>query len=123
MTGSPPSLDGALHDKVTELSPAAPLTDVGADATVAGLTGAEGARTGVVGAEPAGADWGALGCKGGGLVFGVTPAPALGGVAGGEYGSPALEPTVELGGVVGGGVTMALLGVDPDPRTVDAIAA
>jgi hypothetical protein len=125
--GAPPLLDGALHDKVTEPSPAAAMTAVGADATVAGVTGAEGlegARTGVVGADPAEADWGALGCRGGGLVFGVTAAPTWVGVAGGEEGSPAFELASELGGVVvGGKVTMAPLGVDPVPLTVDALAA
>ena len=40
--GSPPLFDGALHDKVTEPSPAVPLTAVGAPGTVAGVMAAEG---------------------------------------------------------------------------------
>jgi len=53
----------------------------------------------------------------------VTPATALGGVAEGEDGFPAFEPTVELGGVVGGTVAMAPLGADLVPLTFDEITA
>ena len=44
--GSPPLFDGALHDKVTEPSPAVPLTAVGAPGTVAGVMAAEGVEGG-----------------------------------------------------------------------------
>ena len=101
MTGSPPSLDGALHDKTTELSPAAPLTAVGADATVAGVTGAEGTLL----PAPLGSE-GGMAVPGGAVVAIV--GSTSGGVAGGENGSPVVGLMAELGVVVVGGVGKGL---------------
>ena len=82
-------MDGAFHDKATELSPETPVTAEGALDTVAGVTGPEGAE-----AE--------LGSEGGGLVVGVTAGATLGGVTESEDGSPTFGPIVEGGSVVGG---------------------
>jgi hypothetical protein len=51
LIGFPPSLDGALHDKVTAPFPDTPLSAVGALGTVAGVTAAEGVLGGLLPTE------------------------------------------------------------------------